>query len=94
MELELELPSLSQPVEAALAARRAKRQAILAKYAGIASADPTATPSPGPSSAVEPPPATPDLSNVPSQAHSVVGTPGPVDALRKEIAGTLYPLYA
>ncbi|KAM5542025.1 hypothetical protein V8D89_004335 [Ganoderma adspersum] len=77
MELEL-LPE--QPVVETLAARRAKRQAIMAKYAGIASQGPT--PSPGPSSAVEPPPATPDVSNLPSQAHSVVGTPGPSEPVR------------
>ena len=77
MELEL-LPE--QPVVESLAARRAKRQAIMAKYAGIASQGPT--PSPGPSSAVEPPPATPDVSNLPSQAHSVAGTPGPSESVR------------
>ena len=79
-EMELELPSSSPPVQETLAARRAKRQAIMAKYAGITSQGPT--PSPGPSSAVEPPPATPDVSNLPSQAHSVTGTPGPSDSVR------------
>lgn len=84
--MELELPSSPPPVAETLAARRAKRQAILAKYAGIASTDQAATPSPGPSSAVEPPPATPDVSNFPSQAQSTVGTPGPVESLRRESA--------
>ncbi|KAI0806674.1 kinase-like protein [Fomes fomentarius] len=75
--MELDLPSSPPPVEDTLAARRARRQAILAKYAGIASSSAGPTPSPGPSSAVEPPPATPDVSNFPSQDPSVNGTPGP-----------------
>lgn len=81
--MELDLPSSPPPIEDTLAARRARRQAILAKYAGIASSSAGPTPSPGPSSAVEPPPATPDVSNFPSQDPSVNGTPGP----RAESAG-------
>ncbi|TBU29290.1 hypothetical protein BD311DRAFT_276559 [Dichomitus squalens] len=83
-EMELELPRSPPPVEETLAARRAKRQAILAKYAGIASTSQGPTPSPGPSSAVDPPPATPDVSNFPSQAHSAVGSPGPSGSVRGE----------
>ncbi|KAI0713748.1 kinase-like protein [Earliella scabrosa] len=84
--MELDLPPSPPPVEETLAARRARRQAIMAKYAGIASSSAGPTPSPGPSSAVEPPPATPDVSNLPSQAHSVVGTPGPSESVRAESA--------
>ncbi|RPD55297.1 kinase-like protein [Lentinus tigrinus ALCF2SS1-7] len=73
--MELELPPSPPPVEETLAARRARRQAIMAKYAGIASSSAGPTPSPGPSSAVEPPPVTPDVSNFPSQAQSAVNTP-------------------
>lgn len=73
--MELDLPPSPPPVEETLAARRARRQAIMAKYTGIASSSAGPTPSPGPSSAVEPPPVTPDVSNFPSQAQSVTGTP-------------------
>ncbi|KAI1785638.1 kinase-like domain-containing protein [Ganoderma leucocontextum] len=83
-EMVLELPPSPPHVEETVAARRAKRQAIMAKYAGIASSTQGPTPSPGPSSAVEPPPATPDVSNLPSQAHSVVGTPGASESVRGE----------
>ncbi|KAI0045784.1 hypothetical protein FA95DRAFT_90255 [Auriscalpium vulgare] len=52
---ELELATSPVPVELTLAARRAKRQAILAKYAGVASVNTTdASPSPGPSIAESP----------------------------------------
>ncbi|KAI0373110.1 kinase-like protein [Pilatotrama ljubarskyi] len=86
--MELDLPPSPPPVEETLAARRARRQAILAKYAGIASSNSSQgpTPSPGPSSAVEPPPATPDVSNIPSQAQSVAGTPGRAESVRAESA--------
>lgn len=75
-EVELELTT-ELSVEAMLAARRAKRQAIMAKYAGIASATASqaASPSPGPSSAVAPPPAVSSVSNNISQPHSAVDTP-------------------
>ncbi|RDX47362.1 kinase-like protein [Lentinus brumalis] len=84
--MELDLVVSPPPVEETLAARRARRQAILAKYAGVASSSAWPTPSPGPSSAVEPPPVTPDVSNLPSQAQSVVGTPAPVESVRAESA--------
>ncbi|TFK83799.1 kinase-like protein [Polyporus arcularius HHB13444] len=84
--MELDLVTSPPPVEETLAARRARRQAILAKYAGIASSSTGPTPSPGPSSAVEPPPVTPDVSNFPSQNQSVVGTPGPVESVHAESA--------
>ncbi|THG97632.1 hypothetical protein EW026_g4406 [Hermanssonia centrifuga] len=73
-------PSLvhtTSAVEETLAARRAKRQAILAKYAGTTSitTSQTASPSPGPSSVVEPPPVS-SVSDAPSQPYSVPATPG------------------
>lgn len=76
-QVELDLSTTPPPVEDTLAARRAKRQAILAKYAGIASisTSQTATPSPGPSSAAEPPTAVSAISDPPSQLQSVVATP-------------------
>ena len=76
-ELELDLNS-PPPVEDTLAARRARRQAILAKYAGTASINTsqTATPSPGPSSAAEPPTAVSAVSDLASsQLQSVAATP-------------------
>jgi serine/threonine-protein kinase PRP4 len=61
------------PIELTLAARRAKRQAILAKYAGVASVNTTeASPSPGPSSAVQQPPPSAVVSDPQSQHHSIV----------------------
>ncbi|KAI0823829.1 kinase-like protein [Trametes gibbosa] len=86
--MDLDLVPSPPPVEDTLAARRARRQAILSKYAGISSANNTQEPtsSPGPSSAVEPPPATPDISNLPSQAQSVAGTPGRAVSVRADSA--------
>ena len=55
VEMELDLAPSPPPVEDILAARRAKRQAILAKYAGVASVSTSISPSPGPSSAAQPP---------------------------------------
>jgi serine/threonine-protein kinase PRP4 len=73
-ELELELATSPVPIDVALAARRAKRQAILARYAGVASVNTTeASPSPGPSSAVQPPPPSAEVSDPQSQRHSIVG---------------------
>ena len=74
---ELELATSPVPIEVTLAARRAKRQAILAKYAGVASVNTTqASPSPGPSSAVQPPPPSAVVSDPQSQHHSVIGENG------------------
>jgi hypothetical protein len=74
---ELELATSPVPIEVTLAARRAKRQAIIAKYAGIASVNTTqASPSPGPSSAVQPPPPSAVVSDPQSQRHSVIGENG------------------
>jgi len=73
--MELDLPTSPPPVEATLAARRAKRQAIAAKYAGVASVD--ASSGTRPSSAVQPPPTSFSVSDPVSQSHSVIGTPGP-----------------
>lgn len=76
-EPELELATSPVPFEVTLAARRAKRQAILAKYAGVASVNTTeASPSPGPSSAVQPPPSSAEVSDPQSQRRSVVGQNG------------------
>ncbi|KAI0927771.1 hypothetical protein AcV7_009483 [Taiwanofungus camphoratus] len=76
-DIELDLSTSPPPVEQTLAARRARRQAILAKYTGIASTalSPGVSPSPGPSSAVEPPTTIVSISNLVSQTHSVDGTP-------------------
>ena len=53
--MELDLAPSPPPVEDILAARRAKRQAILAKYAGVSSVNTSISPSPGPISAALPP---------------------------------------
>ncbi|PPR05163.1 hypothetical protein CVT26_012249 [Gymnopilus dilepis] len=66
-EMELDLPTSPPPVEDILAARRAKRQAILAKYAGVASVSTSISPSPGPSSAVQPATPSVNMSNTVSQ---------------------------
>jgi hypothetical protein len=74
---ELELATSPVPIEVTLAARRAKRQAILAKYAGVASVNTTqASPSPAPSSAVQPPPPSAVVSDPQSQRHSIIGDNG------------------
>lgn len=76
-ESEIEAGAVAPSAEETLAARRAQRQAILAKYAGIASSNISqgATPSPGPSSAVEPPPSLSSISDNVSQSHSAIDTP-------------------
>ena len=102
-ELELELVTSPVPIEVTLAARRAKRQAILAKYAGVASVNTTeASPSPGPSSAVQQPPPSAVVSDPQSQHHSIVGQngAGPVSRdismgpPRESICGYLLLIYA
>lgn len=52
-DAEIEIPSTPPPVEDIIAARRAKRQAILAKYSGQASQN--ASPSPMPGNSVDSP---------------------------------------
>ncbi|GBE82867.1 Serine/threonine-protein kinase prp4 [Sparassis crispa] len=81
-EMELDLSGSPPSAETTLAARRAKRRAILAKYAGIASTSvsQTASPSPGPTSAVEPPTAFSSVSNPVSHINSIDGTPGVSEA--------------
>ena len=76
VEVDLDLVTSPPTVEETLATRRARRQAILAKYVGTDSLDTsqTATPSPGPSSAVEPTPIS-SVSDAPSQPYSVPTTP-------------------
>ena len=87
-ELELELVTSPVPIELSLAARRAKRQAILAKYAGVASVNTTeASPSPGPSSAVQQPPPSAVVSDPQSQHHSIVGENGAGPASRDMSVG-------
>jgi serine/threonine-protein kinase PRP4 len=70
--MELDIPPSPPPVELTLAARRAKRQAILAKYAGVAST--SASPSPAQSSAVQPPQSTSPESNPKSDTPSAMDT--------------------
>jgi hypothetical protein len=85
-DMELDIPPSPPPVETTLAERRAKRQAILAKYAGSSSTSQSQMPSPSPgpgqgtSSAVHQPPQSivPVSDRASSQPHSVIGTPGPL----------------
>jgi serine/threonine-protein kinase PRP4 len=86
-EPELELATSPVTVQVALAARRAKRQAILAKYAGVASVNTTeASLSPAPSSAVQPPPPSAVVSDPQSQ-HSIIGENGMASLARDSSAG-------
>ena len=64
-EVELEIPKTPPPIETTLAARRAKRLAILAKYSNQPTPDPsnTGTPLSGISSAVPPPPSSVSVSD-------------------------------
>lgn len=82
-ELELDVETEPKPIEETVAERRARRQAIRAKYAGIASTALSigdgVSPSPGPSSAVLQPPPTPYVSNPISRTHSSAATPGAMD---------------
>ena len=72
-EMELEIPTTPPPVEATLAARRAKRLAILAKYSNQPTPDAsnTGTPLSGISSAVPPPPSAVSVSDNLSQINRV-----------------------
>ncbi|KNZ77914.1 Serine/threonine-protein kinase PRP4 like protein [Termitomyces sp. J132] len=70
-EMELDLPLSPPPVEDLMAARRAKREAIRAKYNGVESVDAT----PSPSSAVQPPPLSSNVSDAVTRAPSISGTP-------------------
>lgn len=69
----MDLDISTSSVEETLAARRARRQAIMAKYAGLDSN--AASPSPGPTSAVEPPHALPAVSDTVTQPTSATETP-------------------
>lgn len=69
-DMELDLPPSPPPVEQTLAERRAKRQAILAKYSQS-----SPNPGQGTSSAVTQPPPSVSVSNTASQSHSAAGTP-------------------
>lgn len=68
-ELDLEIDTAGAEA-AARAARRARRQAILARHSGVASGNKSVSPSPGPSSAVQPQPVA-SVSDTP-QPHSAV----------------------
>jgi serine/threonine-protein kinase PRP4 len=92
--MELEIPPSPPPLEATLAARRAKRQAILAKYTGASSVAASPSPGPGFSSAVQPPNPV-SRSDPVSQTQSFVSTPGvtsEVDA-KAQGNGTLSQLH-
>lgn len=69
--MELDIPTTPPPIEATLAARRAKRLAILAKYSHHPTPDPinTGTPLSGISSAVPPPPSVVPVSDNLSQLN-------------------------
>lgn len=70
-ELDLEIDTAAAEA-AARAARRARRQALLARDSGLASANKSVSPSPGPSSAVQPQPVAPVSDTL--QPHSAVDT--------------------
>lgn len=63
----MDIPPSPPPMEDILAARRAKRQAILAKYAGTSSISASVSSGPGPSSAAQSP--VPDSSNLVPQSQ-------------------------
>jgi serine/threonine-protein kinase PRP4 len=69
--MELDISTTPPPLEATLAARRAKRLAILAKYSNQPTPDPshTGTPRSGTSSAVPPPPSSVSVSDKLSQIN-------------------------
>ena len=74
--MDLELTTADKD-EALRKARRARRQAIMVKYTGITSVGvQSVSPSPGPSSAVQPPPPFSSISDLQSQLHSSAGVPG------------------
>lgn len=73
-ELDLDVDTAAAE-EAIRAARRARRQAILARYNGVVSANKSISPSPGSSSAVQPPQPVASVSDT-LQPHSAVHTPG------------------
>ncbi|KAJ3502639.1 hypothetical protein NLJ89_g8795 [Agrocybe chaxingu] len=77
--MDVDLPASPPPVDDILAARRAKRQAILAKYSGVNSVNTSISPSPGPSSAVQPPTPSSFRSNPPSQTVRVNEPVTPLD---------------
>lgn len=89
-EPELELATSQTSAKDTLAARRARRQAILAKYAGLSSINTSQepTPSPVPSSAIAPPPALSALSDNISQPQSALATP---ELSELRIAGSKSP---
>ncbi|KAG9318018.1 kinase-like domain-containing protein [Chiua virens] len=88
-ELELEM-DVHMSEEASRAARRARRQAILAKYAGVASNMQSVSPSPGPpSSAVQPPQPVSSISDIPSQPHSAVDIVAPRESATRMQNGSI-----
>lgn len=84
-EMDLEIGQAEKPIEETLAERRARRQAIRAKYTGIASTalsinGNAASPSPGLSSAVLQPPPTPSNSDLVPQNLRIDSIPDPTTA--------------
>jgi serine/threonine-protein kinase PRP4 len=77
VDMEIDLPHSPPPVEDVLAARRAKREAIRLKHLGINSVNTSVSPSPGPSSAVQPLPSRLHVSNLVSQNSHSEQTPEP-----------------
>ncbi|KAI6027194.1 kinase-like domain-containing protein [Pisolithus marmoratus] len=74
IDLELNTPDKDEVLRKE---RRARRQAILAKYTGVASVSTQGvSPSPGPSSAVQPPPFVSSMSDPQSKPHSSPCAPG------------------
>ncbi|KJA15191.1 hypothetical protein HYPSUDRAFT_1070098 [Hypholoma sublateritium FD-334 SS-4] len=91
VDLELDIPTSPPPVEDILAARRAKRQAILAKYNnGIDNVTIGVSRSPGPSSAVQPPtPSTLVSDSIPQTPAQNFGTDSPGVAARRSRADSM-----
>ncbi|KAF8548130.1 hypothetical protein OG21DRAFT_803912 [Imleria badia] len=89
-ELELEM-DVAASEDASRAVRRARRQAILAKYVGIASNTQSVSPSPGPPcSAVQPPQPVSSISDLPSQPHSAVDPPvAPGESVMRMPSGSM-----
>lgn len=90
-EMELELPPSPPPVEDILAARRARRQAILAKFIENASVTTSVSPSPGASSAAQPPTPASAISNPVNQtAGGRINPQTPAKTSNSDLTGTLF----
>ncbi|KAF9481290.1 kinase-like protein [Pholiota conissans] len=84
VDMDLDIPTSPTPVEDVLAARRAKRLAILAKYNGLTSVTTSASSSPGPSSAVQPP--TPSL-----PSSNPITQTQPIDRSEEDVHADKFP---